>query len=213
VIESATRIVAVRHGQTAWNVDKRIQGQIDVGLDATGQWQARRVAQSLCEERFDAIYASDLARACDTARAIAQAVGLDVRTDRGLRERSFGVFQGLTFAEIEQRFPEPARRWRQREAGFGPDGGESLERFCARAVGAVKALAARHRGQHIAVVTHGGVLDALYRAASRVALDAPRSWQLDNASINRLLASDSGLVVVGWADTLHLERSSPARQD
>ena len=127
-----------------------------------------------------------------------------VRTDKGLRERSFGIFEGLTYAEIEQRFPEQARRWRARETDFGPEGGETLEAFGQRAVGAVTAIAARHRGQQIVVVTHGGVLDALYRAASRVALDAQRTWLLGNASINRLLARDAGFELVRWADDLHL---------
>lgn len=208
MIEPATRIVAIRHGETAWNVATRIQGQLDIGLNDAGRWQASRLALACGDERFDAIYSSDLARARDTARVVASGAGLEVRTDIGLRERGFGVFEGLTFAEIEQRFPDQARRWRQRDASFGPDSGETLLAFYARAVGTVASLAARHRGQHIAVVTHGGVLDALYRAASRVALDAPRTWQIGNASINRLLASDDGFVLVGWADTFHLESAA-----
>jgi 2,3-bisphosphoglycerate-dependent phosphoglycerate mutase len=204
VIEPATRIVAIRHGETAWNVATRIQGQLDIGLNDAGRWQASRLALACADERLDVIYSSDLTRARDTARVVASRAGLELRTDTGLRERGFGVFEGLTFAEIEQRFPNQARSWRRRDASFGPDGGETLQAFYARAVGTVAALAARHRGQHIAVVTHGGVLDALYRAASHVALDAPRTWQIGNASINRLLASDDGFVLVGWADTFHL---------
>lgn len=209
MIEQATRIIAIRHGETDWNVDTRIQGQLDIGLNDAGRWQARRLAEALADEALDAVYSSDLARARDTAQTVAGRAGLEVRTDVGLRERGFGVFEGLTFAEIERRFPEPARRWRQRDARFGPEGGETLTVFYRRAVASVTALAAQHRGQHIAVVAHGGVLDALYRAASRVALDAPRTWQVGNASINRLLASDAGLVLVGWADSLHLEEILP----
>ena len=207
--QQATRILATRHGQTAWNAALRIQGQLDIGLNDLGRWQARRLALACADEALDAVYTSDLARARDTAQALADEAGLEVRTDAGLRERGFGVFEGLTYAEVESRFPEQARRWRQRDAGFGPDGGEVLQVFYERAVAAVVALAARHRGQHIAVVAHGGVLDALYRAATRIALDAPRSWQLDNAGINRLLASDDGLVLVGWADTAHLDAPAP----
>ena len=203
--EAATRIIAIRHGETDWNASTRIQGHLDIGLNDVGRWQARRLAAALADEALDALYASDLMRARDTAQALADRTGLEVRTDVGLRERGFGVFEGLTYAEIEQRYPEPARRWRQRDAGFGPEGGESLAVFYERAVAAVLALAARHRGQHIAVFTHGGVLDTLYRAATRVTLDAPRTWQVGNASINRLLASDAGLTLVGWADSLHLE--------
>jgi 2,3-bisphosphoglycerate-dependent phosphoglycerate mutase len=205
LIDAVTRLVAIRHGETDWNVDTRIQGQLDIGLNANGRWQAQRLGQALADERIDAVYSSDLGRALDTARAVAQQAGLTVQTNTALRERAFGVFEGLTFAEIEQRFPDEALRWRQRDAGFGPQGGESLAAFYARAVEAVADLAARHRGQHIAVVTHGGVLDALYRAATRIALDAPRTWQVGNASINRLLHGDDGFTLVGWSDAFHLE--------
>jgi len=203
--DQLTRIVAIRHGETAWNVDTRIQGQLDIGLNAAGRWQAERLARALADEPLDAIYTSDLARAADTARALAAGRGVELRAEPGLRERGFGFFEGMTFAEIEQRHPDDSRRWRQREADFAPGGGERLADFAARAVGAVAAIAARHRGQHIAVVSHGGVLDALYRAASRIALDAPRTWQLGNASINRLLHGEHGFTLVGWADRFHLE--------
>jgi probable phosphoglycerate mutase len=139
---------------------------------------------------------------------LAASTGLTVRTDAALRERSFGVFEGLTFAQIEQRYPAESLRWRQRDANFGPEGGEALSMFYQRAVSGVAAIAARHRGQQVAVVTHGGVLDALYRAAARVALDAPRTWQIGNASINRLLHGDHGFTLVGWGDCLHLESPS-----
>ena len=210
--DQVTRIVAIRHGETDWNVASRIQGQLDIGLNDTGRWQARRLALALADEQLDAVYSSDLVRAHDTALALASVAELPVHVDARLRERGFGVFEGLTFAEIEQRLPDQALRWRRRDADFGPEGGETLADFYRRAVASVTSLAARHRGQHIAVVTHGGVLDALYRAASRLALDASRSWQIGNASVNRLLASDQGLTLIGWADTFHLEdleESSP----
>jgi probable phosphoglycerate mutase len=203
-----TRVIAIRHGETAWNVDTRIQGQLDVGLNSTGRWQAHRLALAMADERLDAVYSSDLYRARDTARALAEGAGLEVRTDETLRERGFGIFEGLTFKEIEERFPDQSRRWRQRDASFGPEGGETLADFFERAVASVAAIAARHRGGHIAVVTHGGVLDALYRAASRIAIDAPRTWQLGNASINRLLHAEHGFALVGWSDTFHLEDPS-----
>ena len=206
--DALTRVVAVRHGETAWNVQTRIQGQIDIALNAAGREQAQRLARALAGEHFDAVYASDLRRAADTARALAERVGMAVHTDASLRERSFGSFEGLTWAEVEQQHPEASRRWRERDAGFGPPGGESLAVFYERAVSALAAIAARHRGEHIAIVSHGGVLDALYRAASRIALDAPRTWQLGNASINRVLHGEQGFTLVGWNDNGHL--SGPA---
>ena len=205
-IPEPTRIVAVRHGETAWNVELRMQGQLDVPLNDTGRWQAARLAEALADEPFDAIYASDLARAFETAQIVAHAQGRAVIADAHLRERCFGVFQGLTFDEVAARWPDGARRWRQREPDYAPEGAESLEAFAARAVAAVDRLAAAHPGQSIAVVTHGGVLDSLYRAAARVALQPARSWALGNASINRLLHTAQGFALVGWNDTAHLER-------
>lgn len=206
--DALTRVVAVRHGETDWNVQTRIQGQLDIALNAAGREQAQRLGRALADEQFDAVYASDLRRAADTARAVAERVGLPVRTELSLRERGFGSFQGLTWAEVEQHHPEASRRWRQRDASFGPPGGETLTVFYQRAVSALAAIADRHRGQHIAIVTHGGVLDVLYRAASRIAIDAPRTWQLGNASINRVLHGDDGFTLVGWNDDIHLDDPS-----
>lgn len=200
-----TRILAVRHGETAWNVDTRIQGQLDIGLNDKGRWQAGRVAVALADEGLQVIYASDLARAFDTAQAIAAATGLPVQTDTGLRERHFGVFEGRTWAEIETHHPAESARWRSRDPEFGPVGGETLRAFYARVVDAAERLVAAHPGQTVALVAHGGVMDCLYRAAARVDLSASRTWQLGNAAINRLLYTPEGFTLVGWSDTSHLD--------
>ena len=203
--EQATRVLAIRHGETAWNVDTRIQGQLDIPLNDNGRWQAARMAEALADEPLHALYASDLGRAHETALALAQAVGLPVQLDRGLRERGFGVFEGRTFREIEDRWPEGSLRWRKRDPAFGPEGGETLADFYERCVATASRLAHRHPGQSIALVAHGGVLDCLYRAGARVDLQAPRTWQLHNTSINRLLYTQDGFTLVGWGDTQHLE--------
>lgn len=204
-----TRIVAIRHGETAWNAEMRMQGQLDTALSRRGHWQAGRLAEALAGEGIEAVVASDLARAFDTAQAIAARLGLGVATDRGLRERSFGVFEGYTYAEIDTRWPAAAARWRGLEPDFGPEEGETFRAFGARAVAAATRVAAAHAGRSIAIVTHGGVLDCLYRAACGIALDAPRSWQLGNAAINRLLYTPRGFTLVGWSDTAHLEGEPP----
>lgn len=203
--EHVTRILAIRHGETAWNVDTRIQGQLDIPLNDTGRWQAGRLAQALADEPLHAIYASDLGRAHETALALAQVVGLPVRLDPGLRERRFGIFEGRTFREIEAGWPEDSERWRKRDPHFGPEGGETLTAFYERCIATATRLAQAHAGQGIALVAHGGVLDCLYRAGARVGLQAPRTWQLHNAGINRLLYTPEGFTLVGWGDTLHLE--------
>ena len=198
-------MLAIRHGETAWNAAGRIQGQLDIPLNATGEQQVRRLGRALVDEDIAAIYSSDLLRALDTAKAVARARGQTVATDTGLRERGFGIFEGLSHVEIEQRWPADAARWRRRDPAFGACGGETLNQFYARSIAAATRLAALHPGQTIALVSHGGVMDCLYRAAARVALDAPRSWQLGNASINRLLHTPQGFTLVGWSDTGHLD--------
>jgi probable phosphoglycerate mutase len=200
-----TRIVAIRHGETAWNVDTRIQGQLDVPLNDKGQWQARRLADALADEGVGIVYSSDLQRAWQTAQPLAERLGLVPRPEPRLRERAFGVFEGLTWAEIERDHPEASERWRRRDPEFGPPGGETLSAFYERCVSAITALAQRHPGEGIALVAHGGVLDCLYRAATRAELRAPRTWQLANAGINRVLYTPQGLSMVGWADTGHLD--------
>lgn len=199
-----TRVIAVRHGETAWNVDTRIQGQLDVGLNDTGLWQARQVARALEEEPIGAIYASDLARAWQTAQEIAKSRGIKVTADPGLRERAFGMFEGRTFADIDAALPDQARLWRTRDPEFTPEGGESLLTFRERVTRTAARIAAQHPGELVVMVAHGGVMDVLYRAATRQDLQAPRTWELGNAAINRLLWTPQGFTLVGWADTTHL---------
>jgi probable phosphoglycerate mutase len=202
-----TRILAIRHGETAWNVETRLQGHLDIPLNDTGLLQADQLARALTgRETVDAIYASDLSRAHTTAQALALAMGHSVRTHVGLRERHFGVFQGRTFAEVESEWPEHAVQWRKRTPDWAPPGGgESLLRLHARIVDTVNELAAQHTGQQLVLVAHGGVLDVLYRAATRLDLQAPRTWSLTNTAVNRLLWTPEGLSLVGWGDTSHLD--------
>ena len=205
-----TRILAIRHGETTWNVDSRIQGQLDIGLNDLGRRQAERAAHALVDEPLAAVYSSDLSRAHDTALALGRVTGLPVRPDAGLRERRFGVFEGQTFAEIDAAHPDLALRWKRREPDFGAPGGETLIAFYERCVATAARLAAAHPGDSIALVTHGGVLDCLYRAATRVELNAPRTWTIGNTSINRLLWTPDGFTLIGWGDTQHLDRLDEA---
>lgn len=208
----ATRIIAVRHGETAWNVDTRIQGQLDIGLNDRGLWQAQRVGLALADEAIDHIYSSDLSRAHTTARAIAQHSSTPsartVRLHTGLRERGFGTFEGQTWAAIAEQWPEESRRWKQRDPHFAPPGGETPTQLLARVSRTVNEIAVQHRGEHIVLVAHGGVMDMLYRLATQQELHAPRTWELGNAAINRLLWTPDALTLVGWADTRHLDEAA-----
>lgn len=182
-----------------------MQGQLDTALDARGRWQAEQLAQALAHEAVEVIVASDLSRAMQTAAPLAAAQGLHVVREPKLRERCFGVFEGFTYADIARHWPDDSARWRARDPAFAPPRGERLSAFHERCVEAAGELADRYAGRLMVWVTHGGVLDCLYRAAARVALDAPRTWTLDNASINRLLHGDQGLMLIGWGDVAHLD--------
>ena len=207
---NATRIIAIRHGETAWNVDTRIQGQLDIPLNERGQWQAAQLAEALAtQDPLDAVYTSDLKRAHQTASAVAARQGLTPVSHVGLRERGFGAFEGKTFAEIEKDLPEDALLWRKREPHWAPpQGGESLVLMERRIRNTLNELAAQHVGQHIALFAHGGVMDLLYRIATQQDLQAPRTWTLTNTAINRLLWTPESVSLVGWADTSHLDEMS-----
>jgi 2,3-bisphosphoglycerate-dependent phosphoglycerate mutase len=203
-----TRITAIRHGETAWNVDTRIQGQLDIGLNAKGRWQAERAGAALAADDIDVVYSSDLWRAYDTALSVAKPHGLNVQTDEALRERGFGEFEGKTFAEIEAAMPEQALLWRKRVPDFAPPGGESLLQLRERVVQCISALAEKNSGKHIVIVSHGGVMDVLYRAATGLDIQAARTWDLHNAAVNRLLWNGQHLSLVGWADTSHIDNAA-----
>lgn len=204
-----THLLVIRHGETAWNAEHRIQGHLDIPLSATGVRQAARLAERLATERVDAVYSSELARAWLTALPLAERHGLEVLPEPRLRERSFGIFEGLTLEEIAARHPEPFRQWRARDPGWAMEGGETGQELIDRVLEALHDLAGRHRGQTVVLVTHGGVLDVVYRAARALDWDAPRQHQMLNASINRLRVTFSppAIAMVDWADVAHLTES------
>lgn len=197
-------LLAVRHGETAWNVAGRLQGQLDLPLNDAGHAQAAQTAAALAGEPLAAVYASDLARAWDTAVPIAAVQGLAAQPEPGLRERHFGHWQGATRAEIAGRSPQDAAHLKARTPDHVPDGGESLRALAARVQATVDRLAARHVGQTVVLVTHGGVLDVLYRLAHGLPLNAPRGWDVPNAGLNRLCWTAGQLRVEGWGDVAHL---------
>lgn len=199
-----TRFWFIRHGETDWNVQGRFQGQIDVPLNAAGHAQAARLAARLAATPADVLYASDLQRARQTAEPLARAWSLPARPAPALREQSFGVVEGLTLAAVEQEHPALWRDWLAHQSGFALPGGESLAAVSARVLAGVRAMAAEHAGAEIAVVTHGGVLDVLWRHAQGLPLDGRRSCAIPNTGISRLRWSADTLTLETWGDDAHL---------
>ncbi len=209
MVEWIIELIVVRHGETDWNRIRRLQGHTDIALNATGIDQADRLRDALAGEEIDAIYASDLSRAMETARPIADLLRLPIRSDRLLRERNYGVLEGLTFPEIVEQHPDEAEHLRLRSAEHTIPGGESQRTFFDRVVDTVSRIAkverdmAAARGSSVStilIVTHGGVLDMLHRSASGLALDAERACPIPNAAINRLRFDKDRFVVRSWAE-------------
>lgn len=204
---SPTRFCLIRHGETDWNLARRLQGHIDIPLNDTGERQADLAAAGLRDKRFTALYASDLVRAKETAAPLARLFGLRVETTPALRERHYGVFQGLTYEEIEQRYPAEYARYRARDPELEPAGGESLLGAAARVRALLSSLVERHRGESVLLVTHGGVLDLAYRIATGKPLQEPRDFAIPNAAHNWLRHDGQGWSIEHWADLRHLDMS------
>ena len=202
------RLCLVRHGETAWNAERRLQGHLDLPLNETGLLQAEATAASLSGQRFAAFYCSDLVRARQTAAAAGRLLGLAPVFEPDLRERHYGAFQGLTYDEARERFPDAYARFTAREPGFAfPEGGESLAGFAARIRAALERIAARHAGQTVLIVSHGGVLDIAHRLATGKPLEAPRDFVIPNAALNWVTYHNGAWDLVAWADRRHLDQS------
>ncbi|UCF76336.1 MAG: histidine phosphatase family protein [Betaproteobacteria bacterium] len=199
-----TTLIVVRHAETAWNREKRMQGTTDTPLSDVGRVQAQALARRLAGEAFAALYSSDLSRARDTAHAIAQHSGRELVLEPRLRERAFGVFEGLIADEIRARFPQEYARFASRDPDYEVPGGESARGFTERCLGCLAEIAGRHAGEDIVVVTHGLVLDSLYRAAHGLDHGVQRPVPLINASLNLFEYGSSSWRMVEWGDVSHL---------
>ena len=201
-----TYVMVVRHGETEWNTEGRRQGHLDSTLTAKGRAQAEALAQRFTPESCSAIYSSDLGRAYETARTIAEKTGHEVVPDARLRERNLGIFQGLDGDEIRARYPREYEEHRNGGADHAVPEGESFREQTERNMVCLEELAKRHAGEVIMVVTHGGVLSALFRHTLDISLDAPRRFSFKNASVNLFKFQDGVWGLETWGDITHLQR-------
>ena len=202
-----TRICIVRHGETDWNLERRLQGQIDIGLNAAGRTQAEAAAHGLEQHAFAALYSSDLQRTLQTAAVLAGRLALPVRPEAGLRERHYGVFQGRTATEFARDHPDAHARFLSRDPDYDFGHGESLRSFAARVSETIERLASLHAGQTLLLVTHGGVLDIVYRRITDRDLSGPRDFAVPNAALNWIETASPDWRLLTWADRRHLERT------
>lgn len=200
-----TRICLVRHGETEWNAARRIQGQIDIDLNATGLRQAAAAGRWLQDAGIVALYSSDLKRAWNTALAIGAALGLTPTATPEMRERRYGVFEGLTYDEAKASHPDGYAAFEGRNADYAFENGESLKVMFARVTGRLQAIAAAHPGQNVAVVLHGGVLDIINRFVRGNSLETPRDFLIPNAGLNWIAVDNGRWHLETWGETAHLE--------
>lgn len=199
-----TRLCLIRHGETDWNAEKRIQGQIDIPLNAVGAAQARAAARGVAEHPIRAIYSSDLGRAHETARAAARALDLQVTLDPALRERHYGMFQGLTYSEASERFPSEFARFSTRDGDYDFGHGESLRTLGLRVRQFMDEIVMKHVGHTVLLVTHGGVLDIAYRMATGKQMSEPRDFVIPNAALNWIAHRCGKYSLLSWGERAHL---------
>ncbi len=198
------KIYLIRHGETTWNREKRLQGHLDIGLNDRGYWQADRLGEYLASRSIAAVISSDLSRAVDTAKAVARHHDVTLQYDQRLRERHYGLMQGLSHEEIAEQHPRNHLAWKNREIHFQPASGESLQQFYDRVIESAIFWARQYQNQDIAMVAHGGVLDCLNRAATGKTLEVARDFEILNASLNTLNFSDDSFELIEWGNVSFL---------
>lgn len=196
----------VRHGETEWNVQRRFQGQTDVPLSDFGRWQAELVAGRLMDQKVDALYASDLKRAWETAEKIAELNGLEIFSEPRLRELKFGILEGMTFDEAQVQHPEMIAAWLD-DFHSTPEGGEPIEAFHMRLVSLLEDLKEKHDEQVVLLVAHGGPLSEILRIV--LGLSPEKRWylELENASLSEVLIAEDYISLKRLNDTCHLALS------
>ena len=208
-----THFWLIRHGETQWNADRRLQGWQDTPLNANGLAQAEQLRAYLSSPQFEpkvtAVVSSDLSRAADTARIATPHLGLPVQLTPGLRERCFGQLEGMHWDAIQS-----ARRGDPAYAPLPEASGETRPVFQARLIKVFEELAREHAGGHVLTFSHGGVIDMMWRKLADIALDAPRDHPILNASINHFtIDADRQWAMVEWGRVAHLPALGTALDD
>ncbi len=199
-----TTFILIRHGETEWNREGRIQGHLDSPLTPTGIEQAKACAHRLKAEAIDHMIASDLPRVKHTALILAASVVAPIEFDTALRERCYGIGEGMTFAELDAIHPEMYSSLRTTDPDFTVEGGESRRQFHDRITRAMRAIADAHPGKRVLVVTHGGVLGVIYRWLKKLPIATAYKVDIPNVAYNRVVHCSGNWTLEAWADTDHL---------
>lgn len=193
-----TRITIVRHGETEWNVTLQLQGHQDSGLTVLGKKQVAATAEIIKGRSFDVLVSSDLRRAVKTAEVINQYHHLELNLHEGLRERNFGIMEGLTRNQVMERYPETHDKYMRRDPDYLVPNGESLVQFYERIVNTIEEIGKQYQGKNILLVAHGGVLDCIIRRVFDMKLDAARKYRLYNGSVNTIVLQNGMWIMEEW---------------
>jgi len=196
-------LILVRHGETEWNAQRRYLGQSDILLSPFGRQQAELVAERLAHQKIDAVYASDLKRAWETAALIAQKHTLKVFSEPRLRELKFGVLEGLTFDEAQTQYPEMIAAWFV-DFNQPPDGAETIDLFHARIADLLDDLKQKHDEQTLLLVGHGGSLSEVLRVALGLSREKRRYFEMEHASLSEVSIAEDFVSLTRLNDTGHL---------
>lgn len=200
----ATEITIVRHGETNWNVEQRIQGQQNSKLTDNGILQAELAANALAKREFDVLISSDLERATETSRIINSKLALPYLDNSNLRERSFGVFEGKNFTEIKQQYPEEYLLYKQRDPKHIIPKGESIEQLFNRVISEIETIAHKYNNQKVLIVSHGLVLEMMMYKTFQIELDKPRAFSINNSSISSFYINKDSWFLKEWGVIEHL---------
>ncbi len=212
-IDSPTEFILARHGETEWNTRGVMQGHLDSPLTPTGIEQAHILGRRIARIQPDHIYSSDLGRAHGTAQIIAHYYPKPIHLDAGLREKNVGIFQGYDWQTIKQTFSDTYRDFSEADPDYAIPDGESYNQFIQRVVATLEQIAARHPGERILIVSHGGIVSALFRHILGIPLSAPRRYRLKNTSITRIVIENGEWFIDTFGDTSHLEGTVESHDD
>ena len=200
-------MILIRHGETIWNTQLRMQGNLDSDLTPKGESQIKSLGEWMKEVPFDYLYCSDSGRARKTAEAISKYTGHKLNFDKRLREKNLGIFEGLTSEEARERYPETFKLFKTAGANYVIDEGESTQQLLDRALEAIEKIRIRHPQKVAVLVTHGGVVRVLMKHVLGVPLDTPTQFMISNTGIFRLVWRDKW-IVAEMGSVQHLEKKN-----
>jgi len=199
-----TTLILIRHGETEWNREGRVQGHLDSPLTPEGVAQAEACAMRLRSEDIELVVASDLARVRHTAGILNATIERFIRFEPALRERCYGVGEGKTYMELDAVHPELFSRTRSTDPDFALEGGESRRQFHARITAMLGQIVEEHAGKRVLVVTHGGVLGVIYRWLNELPIASAHKVEIPNVAYNRVVFNEGTWKLEVWADSSHL---------